>query len=55
MTFAAGETKATVPVRLVDDGVNEDLEDFRARLTNPTGGATISGGTATVGVQDRSK
>ena len=51
LTFAPGETRKTVRVRLDDDAVWEGDERFEVRLSNGAGG-TIAGGTAQVTVTD---
>ena len=35
VVFDAGETRQTIPVRILDDTMDEVEEDFRLRLTNP--------------------
>lgn len=35
LTFAPGKTRATLPIRIVNDTMDEVDEDFRLRLTNP--------------------
>ena len=46
LTFAAGETKQTVSVPVLDDGHDEDEETMTLTLSNPVG-ARIADGTAT--------
>ena len=46
LTFAAGETRATVSVALVDDDVPETREEFYLLLSAPTN-AVVAAGTAT--------
>ena len=41
VTFTAGQTATTVMVDLVDDGIVEDTETFRLRLSNPSSNATL--------------
>ncbi len=47
VTFLAGETSATIPFTVNGDVTNEPNETFTVALSNPTGGATISDGSAT--------
>lgn len=46
ITFAPGQTSASIDVTTLDDGDAEDDETFTLNLTSPTNG-TIAGGTAT--------
>src|SRR5437868_11958185 len=39
--FVAGQTNATITVRILDDSIFEGLETFTVALSNPTAGATI--------------
>lgn len=47
VTFAAGQTRATITIRVVGDTVAEADERFFVDLTNATGGATIGRASAT--------
>ncbi|WP_300972989.1 Calx-beta domain-containing protein [Sphingomonas sp. LHG3406-1] len=47
VSFAAGETSATIRVPVAGDRVGENGETFSVQLTAPSGGATIGDGTAT--------
>jgi hypothetical protein len=52
VSFAAGATTATFTVTILNDRIREGNEIFRVVLTNPSGGATIATGTATVTIVD---
>ncbi|HEX8456242.1 MAG TPA: Calx-beta domain-containing protein [Pyrinomonadaceae bacterium] len=52
LSFGAGETQKTISVSLINDGHVEGNESFNVVLTNPTGAALGSPGTATVGITD---
>ena len=52
LTFAAGQTAATVTVDLVDDDIVEDTETFRLRLSNPSSNATVGNDSAVATVLD---
>jgi len=43
LTFAEGQTSATVPLQILSDEVAEGSESFSLLLSNPTGGATLGG------------
>lgn len=47
LSFADGQTSATITVSVIGDIVVEGDETFTITLSNPTGGATITDGTAT--------
>ena len=51
VTFAPGETEATVPVPVVDDGVAEMDETFTVTLSNPMN-VTVNDGMATGTIED---
>ena len=42
VSFNSGEANKTIEVKIVDDSLPEVAEKFLLRLTNPTGGATVS-------------
>ena len=42
LTLNDGETIASITVPIIDDGSDEDLEEFSVVLSNPTGGAVLS-------------
>jgi len=46
LAFAPGERRKVVPVPILNDGIKENLEDFRVSLSNPTGGAVLGSPTA---------
>ncbi|MFT8242468.1 DUF4214 domain-containing protein [Roseomonas sp. BN140053] len=48
ITFAAGQTSLTVPVRAWGDTLNELDENVVLELFNPTGGAVLAGGAPTL-------
>ncbi|MDE0133382.1 MAG: hypothetical protein OXM54_00955 [Acidimicrobiaceae bacterium] len=50
LTFAAGDTVGYIEVTLVDDTVEEPVESFRVRFSNPSG-AELSPASATVTAQ----
>jgi len=50
--FAAGETSKTVAVTILDDTSIERQESFNIRIFNPTGGARIGEGSATINITD---
>jgi hypothetical protein len=52
LTFAPGVTSRTVVVTIVGDTAKEANETFSVVLSNPTGGAVIATGTATVTILD---
>ncbi|HZB76199.1 MAG TPA: Calx-beta domain-containing protein [Solirubrobacteraceae bacterium] len=52
VTFAAGQTTATVTIAIVGDRTAEPTETFNVVLSNATGGATIADGTAVVTILD---
>jgi hypothetical protein len=52
VTFAAGQTTATVTIAIVGDRTAEQTETFNVVLSNATGGATIADGTAVVTILD---
>lgn len=52
VSFADGVDTATIPVTIVNDTDIESTESFTVNLSNPTGGATIGSGTATVNILD---
>ena len=47
LTFAAGETSKTVAVAVLDDQADEDEEEFRLILSNPSANARMSDAIAT--------
>ena len=47
VNFAAGQTSATITVQVAGDTIAEPNESFSVTLSNPTGGAAITGATAT--------
>ena len=51
LTFAPGETRATISVQLTDDALNEPAETFTMALDSPVG-AVIDAGTATGTITD---
>lgn len=51
ITFAVGQTKAHVPVRVLGDALDEPSEKFRVELSTPSG-ATISRGAGVVRILD---
>ncbi len=42
LTFAAGESRKTLAIPILNDSYTEDWESFRLRLENPTGGLPLS-------------
>lgn len=52
LSFALGETRKTVWVRVNDDSRSEGDEHFSLTLSAPTGGATIADGEASVTIHD---
>jgi hypothetical protein len=50
LRFAAGETTKTIDILINEDSFVEGTETFTVTLTNPTGGATLSCGTAVVSI-----
>jgi hypothetical protein len=53
LSWANGESGSKfIVVPILNDGVAEPTESFTVSLSNPTGGLTISGGTATVTIAD---
>ena len=52
LTIPAGSTSGTISVPIIDDEVTEGDEAFTVNLGNPTGGATIAGGSAKVSILD---
>lgn len=48
LTFGPGVTSQTITVPIVSDPIGEPAETFTVTLSNPTNGATIGSGTATV-------
>lgn len=52
VTIPAGQTRATVPVTVIQDGVDEDNETFSVSLTPPAGYSTGPNTTHTVSILD---
>ena len=52
VTFQPGETRITVPVPIIDDGIFEDVEVFRAHLTTTDDNVNIGDSMATVSIVD---
>ena len=52
VTFAPGETRASLPVGVLGDGVDEPNETFAVDLTNPTGEAEIASGRGVATITD---
>jgi DNA-binding beta-propeller fold protein YncE len=52
VTFAPGQTSRLVPLATQEEAVLDGNETFSVQLSNPTGGATIAAGTATVTLVD---
>jgi Calx-beta domain len=52
LTFAAAETSKTFTVSTIDDAVQEATETIGAALSSPTGGSTITTGSASASVTD---
>ena len=53
ITFAAGDTRVSIPVDTIDNDVAELPEDFSALLSNPSEGLAIGAqDTATVTITD---
>jgi DNA-binding beta-propeller fold protein YncE len=52
ITFAPGQTSEEILLVTQEDPVLDGNETFSVQLTNPTGGATIANGTATVTIVD---
>ncbi len=52
LTFTGGATTRTITVPIINDTVTESDEAFTVTLANPTAGAAITGGAATVTVFD---
>lgn len=52
ITFLAADTAKTVSVATIDDTTVESAENFTMSLSAPTGGATITTGTATATIND---
>jgi streptogramin lyase len=52
VTFAPGQTSRRVLLATQEEGVLDGNETFSVQLSNPTGGATIATGTATVTIVD---
>ncbi len=53
LTFAAGITRLTITIPILNDPTLEGEETFRVALTNPTGGATLGAqATTTVAIRD---
>ena len=51
--FSAGEVEAILPVSTVEDTMKEPMEQFSARLQNPTGGAVVgTADTAQISIRD---
>ena len=53
VTFAAGQTSATITIEVIGDTAVEGDELFGVSLSSPTGGATIDDGQGTVTVSER--
>jgi len=52
LSFAPGETRRTIAVSLMDDGIREPDETFAIRLSNVNGATLIADGRATVTIRD---
>jgi sugar lactone lactonase YvrE len=52
VTFAPGQTSRLVLLATREEAVLDGTETFSVQLSNPTGGATIAAGTATVAIVD---
>ena len=52
LSFAPGQTSATINVSTIDDSVIETTETLTVSLSSPTAGATISAGSATGTILD---
>ena len=52
ISFAAGQTSATVPFTVIGDTIAEGNETFRLQLSNPSTGGTIARGVGTVTIVD---
>ena len=52
VNITQGSSNGTIPIRLIDDSVYEEIERFTVQITNNTSGGTIVGmnGTATVSI-----
>lgn len=48
LTFRSWETSKTIAIPIIQDNVSEGAESFSVALSSPTGGATISTGSASV-------
>jgi len=55
LSFASGETSKSFSVAVLPDSLPEGAETIHLTLSNPTGGASLSGGTSTltIGVSDQ--
>jgi hypothetical protein len=52
LAFAAGQTTARIPVVVFGDAITETDETFQLRLSSPTNGAALQGGTAHATILD---
>ncbi len=52
LTFAAGETRKTVKIPILDDGVEDDGETFRFILSNASSGVSLSNEEANVAIRN---
>ncbi|CAN5391087.1 hypothetical protein BH10PSE4_BH10PSE4_39190 [soil metagenome] len=52
VSFAAGQTTATIALRIVGDTVFEATETFQVALSGATNGATISDGSSTITIRN---
>ncbi|MFK7818047.1 MAG: Calx-beta domain-containing protein [Planctomycetaceae bacterium] len=52
LSFADGQSSRSISIPIVNNSVEETLETFRVTLSNPTGGASIGTGEATVTIVD---